>query len=158
VDTLVRGGLGECPRQDTLTIGNIIISLFVGCGHVRPEVLYSVTGLAVPSPDAADAEAVARADSARLFALRAADVQPGFALDQATAVALAQICQRLDGLPLAIAASSSIPQATTSRTPAKTWPAAALSRSSASTEARCRVAASPSMATNPPSRGETAAG
>jgi predicted ATPase/class 3 adenylate cyclase len=38
----------------------------------------------------------------RLFAERAAAVRPGFTLDAVTAPAVAEICRRLDGLPLAI--------------------------------------------------------
>jgi non-specific serine/threonine protein kinase len=37
-----------------------------------------------------------------LFAERAAAVKPGFSLDDESTVAVAEICQRLDGLPLAI--------------------------------------------------------
>jgi tetratricopeptide (TPR) repeat protein len=55
----------------------------------------------VPGPDATTDE-IAATDAARLLALRAAAVQPGFALTDATSGAVAQICRRLDGLPLAI--------------------------------------------------------
>ncbi len=41
-------------------------------------------------------------DSARLFADRAAAVHPGFRPDGATGAAVAEICHRLDGIPLAI--------------------------------------------------------
>jgi predicted ATPase/DNA-binding CsgD family transcriptional regulator len=40
--------------------------------------------------------------SARLFVERAASVRPGFAITPDNAVAVAEICRRLDGLPLAI--------------------------------------------------------
>jgi predicted ATPase/class 3 adenylate cyclase len=57
------------------------------------------------TPDAATPDAVATLRSypaVELFAQRAAAVKPGFGLDDDSAVAVAQICRRLDGLPLAI--------------------------------------------------------
>ncbi|MGH2586486.1 MAG: ATP-binding protein, partial [Dehalococcoidia bacterium] len=43
-----------------------------------------------------------QSDAVRLFVARAAAAQPAFALTDATAPAVATICQRLDGIPLAI--------------------------------------------------------
>jgi predicted ATPase/DNA-binding CsgD family transcriptional regulator len=45
---------------------------------------------------------VAACESVRLFAERAAAVEPGFAVDEHNAAAVAEIVRRLDGLPLAI--------------------------------------------------------
>src|SRR5260370_2845871 len=42
-------------------------------------------------------------EAVRLFVARAAMTAPSFALTRDTAPAVAQICQRLDGIPLAIA-------------------------------------------------------
>jgi predicted ATPase len=48
------------------------------------------------------AEAAATYASVRLFVERAAQVQPGFQLTDESAGAIAEICRRLDGIPLAI--------------------------------------------------------
>jgi predicted ATPase len=45
---------------------------------------------------------VQRCESVQLFAERAAAVRPDFALDEDNAETIAEICIRLDGLPLAI--------------------------------------------------------
>jgi predicted ATPase/DNA-binding SARP family transcriptional activator len=65
------------------------------------EALCPLSGLAMPSPDAAPADAVAY-PAVRLFADRAADVTPGFTLDPGNLGAVLRICRTLDGLPLAI--------------------------------------------------------
>jgi predicted ATPase len=62
------------------------------------EVLYPVPPLQLPAPGTAPE----RAASVQLFAARAAAVAPGFVLDETTAPAVAAICRRLDGLPLAL--------------------------------------------------------
>jgi predicted ATPase/DNA-binding CsgD family transcriptional regulator len=70
---------------------------------VPGEVSYQVQPLAVPTPDAARLAATAGTyDAVRLFAERAAAASPGFTLTDATAPAVAALCQRLDGLPLAV--------------------------------------------------------
>jgi len=54
-------------------------------------------------PDqAADLGALMRADAVRLFLERARSRQPNFALTEQNAPAVAKICSRLDGIPLAI--------------------------------------------------------
>jgi non-specific serine/threonine protein kinase len=50
-----------------------------------------------PSPDV-----LLHSDAARLFVERATTVIPGFAVTDDNAAALAQVCRRLDGIPLAI--------------------------------------------------------
>jgi predicted ATPase/class 3 adenylate cyclase/Tfp pilus assembly protein PilF len=47
-------------------------------------------------------EAIERSDAVRLFVQRAQSIQPGFAITVDNARAVAAICSRLDGLPLAI--------------------------------------------------------
>jgi predicted ATPase/DNA-binding SARP family transcriptional activator len=55
-----------------------------------------------PGGDGAGPEALAGYDAVRLFAERAAAADPGFVLDATTAPVVAELCRRLDGLPLAI--------------------------------------------------------
>ncbi|TNH30410.1 AfsR/SARP family transcriptional regulator [Micromonospora orduensis] len=64
------------------------------------ELLWEVPPL--PVPDDGDLDAARRSAAARLFVARAAAQQRGFRLDGQTATAVAQLCRRLDGLPLAL--------------------------------------------------------
>jgi predicted ATPase/DNA-binding SARP family transcriptional activator len=59
-----------------------------------------VPSLALPAADTF--EAINASDAVRLFCDRAARVDPAFDLDSATAAAVAEVCRRLDGIPLAI--------------------------------------------------------
>jgi predicted ATPase len=70
--------------------------------RLRGEHEFPVRTLAVPDTGALDAEAVERYAAVRLFAERAHAVAPGFELTSSNAAAVAEICRRLDGLPLAI--------------------------------------------------------
>ncbi|MHA4947254.1 BTAD domain-containing putative transcriptional regulator [Micromonospora sp. SD19] len=56
----------------------------------------------LPVPHDGDLDTVRRSAAARLFAARAAAQQRGFRLDGQSAAAVAQLCRRLDGLPLAL--------------------------------------------------------
>jgi predicted ATPase/DNA-binding SARP family transcriptional activator len=80
---------------------------------------YPVPPLALPEPAAASFEQLAANDAVRLFAARAAAVDPEFQLDEESAVQVAEVCARLDGLPLAIelaaARSKLLPPGTMSR-------------------------------------------
>ncbi|MEU7830283.1 MULTISPECIES: BTAD domain-containing putative transcriptional regulator [unclassified Nonomuraea] len=67
---------------------------------VAGEVLWSVPPLDVPA--GADPEEVARSEAAQLFVARAAASARGFTLDEGNAGAVAQLCRRLDGIPLAL--------------------------------------------------------
>lgn len=53
-------------------------------------------------PDTGDVEAIAESDAVRLFVERAQAVRAGFALDARNMDAVAEVCKRLDGVPLAI--------------------------------------------------------
>jgi predicted ATPase/class 3 adenylate cyclase len=70
---------------------------------VSGEVVYRVASLSLPdplqTPPAAD---LMRYEAARLLVERAQAAQPGFRLTDANAAAIARICQRLDGIPLAL--------------------------------------------------------
>jgi predicted ATPase len=64
---------------------------------------YPVPPLALPEAGAHPTfEQLAANDAVRLFAARAGAVDPEFQLDEDNAAAVAEICTRLDGLPLAI--------------------------------------------------------
>ena len=58
-------------------------------------------------PDEADVTEVAASGAARLFVQQAAMVRPGFAVTAGNAAAVAAMCRRLDGLPLAIELAAS---------------------------------------------------
>ncbi len=61
-----------------------------------------VPPLALPRADEGIAENLGTCESVRLFVQRASAVRPDFALTSENAEAIAAICRRLDGLPLAI--------------------------------------------------------
>jgi predicted ATPase/class 3 adenylate cyclase len=64
---------------------------------------YPVPTLSVPAPnDPIDMDTLSQYDSVALFIGRAQAVQSGFAVTSGNAPAIAEICVRLDGLPLAI--------------------------------------------------------
>jgi hypothetical protein len=64
-------------------------------------VRWPVPPLAVPD-DPVAAEALARFDAVRLFTERARIADPDFVLDASSGPAVAELCRRLDGMPLAI--------------------------------------------------------
>jgi len=67
-----------------------------------PETLWPVPPLAVPPAGADLPGPAAGHDAVALFTERAAAAAPGFALDEASSPAVAEICRALGGLPLAI--------------------------------------------------------
>ncbi|SEG95787.1 Predicted ATPase [Saccharopolyspora kobensis] len=70
---------------------------------ISGEALYSVAALELPhSPADTGAEALPKFSAVRLFAARAAAAAPGFTIDAGNAAAVAGICRRLDGIPLAL--------------------------------------------------------
>jgi predicted ATPase len=70
---------------------------------VAGEVSYQVPSMPVPLTDRPQTlDEFAGAESVQLFAVRAAQVSPSFELTRDNARFVAQICRRLDGIPLAI--------------------------------------------------------
>ncbi len=91
-DGLLRG----CPDLHMIT------SSREGLG-VAGEVLYRVPPLATPDPKhLPPLETMAQYEAVKLFVDRAASVKPGFTITDQNASAIAQVCVRLDGIPLAI--------------------------------------------------------
>jgi non-specific serine/threonine protein kinase len=70
---------------------------------VAAEHVHALSTLRVPAgPQERTAAAVGGIEAVQLFLERARQVQPGFALVDENAPVVAEICQRLDGIPLAI--------------------------------------------------------
>ena len=92
----IAGLLAACPGLTILATSRAPL-------RVRGEREYPVAPLVAPAlervPTAAE---VAAAPAARLFVERARAVAPAFALSDTNAAAVAAICRRLDGLPLAL--------------------------------------------------------
>ena len=70
--------------------------------RAESECLYRVPPLAVPAEDTRMLEEVLRHGAVALFVARARASDPHFALDWQAAAAIATICRRLDGIPLAL--------------------------------------------------------
>ena len=71
--------------------------------NVAGEQTYRVPSLSLPDPHQAQtALSLTRSEAGRLFIERAQAAQAAFAVSDANALALAQVCRTLDGIPLAI--------------------------------------------------------
>lgn len=72
--------------------------------HVRAEQVFAVPPLTLPPSDLrhVSAAALGRSEAVQLFVDRARATRPDFELTDDNAAAVAEICRRLDGLPLAI--------------------------------------------------------
>jgi predicted ATPase/DNA-binding CsgD family transcriptional regulator len=93
---LVADLLAWCPHLVVLVTSRAAL-------HLREEQEFPVAPLALPAATAAPSlDVVTAAPAVTLFVERAARLAPGFALTEATAATVAEICRRLDGLPLAI--------------------------------------------------------
>ncbi len=89
-DQLVRG----CPRISVLATSREPLA-------IEGEHLYRVPSLSVP-PAGADPDCLLSCDAVRLFTHRARQQRSDFAVDAQNASAVARLCRRLDGIPLAI--------------------------------------------------------
>ncbi|MHA7958264.1 BTAD domain-containing putative transcriptional regulator [Streptomyces sp. L500] len=92
VETLLRGAPGLhvlATSQEPLALAG--------------EAVWAVPPLPLPHPGAGTApERLERCGAVRLFVTRTAAAVPGFVLDEDNAAAVAAICRRLDGIPLAL--------------------------------------------------------
>lgn len=91
--TVIDHVLARCPRTSVLATSRESLSL-------DGEHVWRVPSLHVPDGDSSDQ--IAGVESVRLFTDRAVAVRPGFALSADNAGAVAEICRRLDGIPLAL--------------------------------------------------------
>ena len=66
------------------------------------ETVYRVPSLSVPKPDEVKRETLVKSESAQLFIERAAAANRKFEVSDKNASSVAQICRRLDGIPLAL--------------------------------------------------------
>jgi predicted ATPase/class 3 adenylate cyclase/DNA-binding CsgD family transcriptional regulator len=90
-DAMVR----SCPRACLLVTSREPLG-------VSGERVFRVPPLAVPPADLAAPGRLAAFESVQLFAERAVTYRQGFAVDVANATAVAAVCVRLDGIPLAL--------------------------------------------------------
>ena len=94
--SLVGELLSAAPRLKALVTSRAVL-------HLAGEQEFPVPPLALPDPRHLPAlEALSQYDSVALFIQRARAVRPDFAVTNENAPAVAEICARLDGLPLAI--------------------------------------------------------
>jgi non-specific serine/threonine protein kinase len=101
IETLLRG----CPNLNVLATSLQPL-------RVPGEVVWRIAPLSLPGrrPEA-NRRAIAVSEAARLFVERARLVQPDFALEPANADAVASVCRRLEGIPLAIELAAALMEA-----------------------------------------------
>jgi predicted ATPase/class 3 adenylate cyclase/DNA-binding CsgD family transcriptional regulator len=88
--------LTSCPKLKMIVTSRMAL-------HVQAEHEFAVPPLAVPDTKRlSDVVALSQYEAVALFIQRAQAVKPGFSVTNANAAAIAEICVRLDGLPLAI--------------------------------------------------------
>jgi predicted ATPase/DNA-binding SARP family transcriptional activator len=87
--------LTSCPRLSVLATSREPLAL-------DGESVWPVPPLELPGVEVPDLEEVRASAATRLFEQRASAVVPGFELTESNAATVAALCQRVDGLPLAI--------------------------------------------------------
>ena len=93
--------LAACPNLHVLVTSREILRL--GGEQIYPVPPMMLPDVASLSPGDGDLlSACSKSEAVRLFAARAGSARAGFRLDQHNAAVVAEICGRLDGLPLAI--------------------------------------------------------
>lgn len=93
---LVRRVLEGCPEVRVLATSREALK-------VQSETVWPVPGLPLPDPGtSASLDALGASPAVKLFVARAAAARSGFALTARNAASIADVCQRLDGIPLAI--------------------------------------------------------
>ncbi len=95
VSELVRVLLARCPGVTILTTSREVLGL-------PGEVPWPLPGLTLPPMGVEHPDDLAGSDAVALFCDRAATARPGFGLTEDNSGAVAQICRRLDGIPLAL--------------------------------------------------------
>jgi non-specific serine/threonine protein kinase len=91
----VEAMLAACPRI------KILVTSREGLG-VSGEQILAVRSLALPAVGNQDLSTIEASDSVKLFLDRGRLADPRFSFEPATAPVIAEICRRLDGIPLAI--------------------------------------------------------
>jgi non-specific serine/threonine protein kinase len=93
---IVSALLVNCPQLKVLVTSRAVL-------HISGEHTYAVLPLAVPARDPPPTlDRLTQYEAVRLFLERAQASKPQFAISNETAPSVAEICARLDGLPLAI--------------------------------------------------------
>ena len=87
--------VARCPGTTVLVTSRAALG-------IDGEQRYPLAPLPTPAPALTTATAIMRSDAVALFVVRARAVNPSLDIDDRTAGTIAEICRKLDGLPLAI--------------------------------------------------------
>ncbi|MDP9368914.1 MAG: NB-ARC domain-containing protein, partial [Chloroflexota bacterium] len=92
---LVTALLAACPRLTVLVTSRVRL-------QVSGEQAFPVPPFALPAPGEGTVSCLEAVEAVRLFVARARAAKPDFALTEENGTIVAEVCRRLDGLPLAI--------------------------------------------------------